>query len=204
MSNPAPKPDMSRIHVTQQEPDTALVESAMAGDQDAVATLTVWLRTAMLRYCRSRLGDTESRCSSAEDLAQEICIDALGVLSRDGEDPASFVPLVYGIAAHKVVDHDGCQDRFLSIPVADLTDGADSEASPEQLIMAGELRARLDLLLDRLTRRQREILVLRFSAGLTARETGMATGLTHNAVRVMQHRARVNLRNVMSPAEWLK
>jgi RNA polymerase sigma-70 factor, ECF subfamily len=180
-----------------------LVTSSMQGDQEAVATLFAWIRPAIVRYCRSRIGRSGSAFSSADDVAQEICMAVLGAISRYGDEPESFLPFVYGIAAHKVADHYRRAGRDRSDPAADVPDGIDTSASPEQQIMAADLRDRLDQLLATLPPRQREILVLRLVVGLSAQETASAVGLTPTAVRVTQHRALAKLRNALTPTEWV-
>lgn len=180
-----------------------LVTSSMQGDQEAVATLFAWIRPAIVRYCRSRIGRSGSAFSSADDVAQEICMAVLGALARYGDEPESFLPFVYGIAAHKVADHYRRAGRDRSDPAADVPDGIDTGASPEQQIMAADLRDRLDQLLATLPPRQREILVLRLVVGLSAQETASAVGLTPTAVRVTQHRALAKLRNALTPTEWV-
>jgi RNA polymerase sigma-70 factor (ECF subfamily) len=180
-----------------------LVTSSMQGDQEAVATLFAWIRPAIVRYCRSRIGRSGSAFSSADDVAQEICMAVLGAIARYGDEPESFLPFVYGIAAHKVADHYRRAGRDRSDPAADVPDGVDMSASPEQQIMAADLRDRLDQLLATLPPRQREILILRLVVGLSAQETATAVGLTPTAVRVTQHRALAKLRNALTPAEWV-
>jgi RNA polymerase sigma-70 factor (ECF subfamily) len=180
-----------------------LVVSSMRGEQDAVATLFTWIRPAIVRYCRSRIGRSGSAYSSADDVAQEICVAVLGALGRYNDAPESFLPFVYGIAAHKVADHYRRAGRDRSDPSADVPDGVDVSASPEQLIMAADLRERLTDLLNTLPPRQREILRLRLVVGLSAQETASTVGLTPTAVRVTQHRALAKLRAALSRAEWV-
>nr|WP_233159226.1 RNA polymerase sigma factor ShbA [Actinophytocola xanthii] len=175
----------------------------MAGERDAIATLFAWIRPAIVRYCRSRIGRSGSAYSSADDVAQEICVAVLGALSRYKDEPESFLPFVYGIAAHKVADHYRRAGRDRSDPAADVPDGVDISASPEQQIMASDLRERLANLLETLPPRQREILRLRLIVGLSAQETAAAVGLTPTAVRVTQHRALAKLRAALQPTEWV-
>jgi RNA polymerase sigma-70 factor, ECF subfamily len=179
-----------------------LVRSSKAGDQEAITALFTWIRPAIVRYCRSRIGPIGPAYVSTEDVVQEVCMAALGALDRYGDEPELFLPIVYGIAAHKVTDHYRRAGRDRSYPMADVPDGIDPGANPEKLIMAADLRERLDELLDTLPPQHREILVLRLIVGLSAQETGTAVGLTSNAVRVMQNRALINLRNALSPTEW--
>lgn len=180
-----------------------LVISSMAGERDAIATLFTWIRPAIVRYCRSRIGRSGSAYSSADDVAQEICVAVLGALNRYSDEPESFLPFVYGIAAHKVADHYRRAGRDRSDPSADVPDGIDVSASPEQQVMSADLRERLSDLLGTLPPRQREILRLRLIVGLSAQETATTVGLTPTAVRVTQHRALAKLRGALSRAEWV-
>jgi RNA polymerase sigma-70 factor (ECF subfamily) len=180
-----------------------LVKSSMAGEQDAMATLFTWIRPAIVRFCRMRIASEDSGYAAADDVAQEICMAVVGALSRYGDEPESCLPIVYGIAAHKVADHYRRAGRDRSDPAADVPVGIDLTASPEQMIMAADLRERLTALLGTLPPRQREILVLRLIIGLSAQETATAVGLTPTAVRVTQHRALAKLRNALTPAEWV-
>lgn len=179
-----------------------LVSAALAGDPEATGTLFVWIHPAIVRYCRSRIGRTGAAFSSADDVAQEVCLAVLGALPRYTDRPESFLPFVYGIAAHKVADHYRKAGRDKGEPTADVPDGIDLEASPEQQTMRADVRARLTKLLDTLAPRQREIIRLRLIVGLSAQETAVAIGLTATAVRVAQHRALAKLRANLAANEW--
>ncbi|MFC5290171.1 RNA polymerase sigma factor ShbA [Actinokineospora guangxiensis] len=180
-----------------------LVEASMAGDNVARGTLFAWIHPAIVRYCRARIGRTGSAYSSADDVAQEIMLAVLGALPRYSDDRESFLPFVYGIAAHKVADFYRRSGRDRSDPVAEIPDVADNGLGPEQLTLRGEMRSRLTALLDGLAPRQREILVLRLVVGLSAQETAVAIGLTATAVRVAQHRALTRLRGSLTATDWL-
>ncbi len=56
------------------------------------------------------------------------------------------------------------------------------------------------MLLDQLPSHQRELLLLRVVAGLSAEETGSALGMSSGAVRVAQHRALARLRALAQQA----
>jgi RNA polymerase sigma-70 factor, ECF subfamily len=132
-----------------------------------------------------------------------VCLAVLGALPRYNDEPQSFLPFVYGIAAHKVADHYRRAGRDKSEPAADVPDGIDLEGTPEQQTLRADMRARLVRLLDTLAPRQRDILVLRLVVGLSAQETAVAIGLTATAVRVAQHRALAKLRASLAASEWL-
>ena len=203
---PKPEPSASSDAIFARLKSAAfheLVEAALAGDHEAIGTLFVWIHPAIVRYCRARIGRTGANYSSADDVAQEACLAVLGALPRYRDDPVSFLPFVYGIAAHKVADHYRREGKSPSERSADVPDGIDLEATPEQQAARAEVRARLVRQLDTLAPRQREILILRLVYGLSAQETAVAVGLTATAVRVAQHRALAKLRNNVAANEWL-
>jgi RNA polymerase sigma-70 factor (ECF subfamily) len=204
-SVPEPEPGASTDAIFARLKSAAfheLVRAALASDPDATGTLFVWIHPAIIRYCRARIGRTGAAYSSADDVAQEVCLAVLGALPRYNDKPESFLPFVYGIAAHKVADHYRRAGRDKSEPAADVPDGIDLEATPEQQTVRADVRARLVRLLDTLAPRQREILVLRLIVGLSAQETAVAIGLTATAVRVAQHRALAKLRATLTVTEW--
>jgi RNA polymerase sigma-70 factor (ECF subfamily) len=178
-----------------------LVSAALAGDQRSIGTLFTWIYPAIIRYCRARIGRTGTSYTSADDVAQEVCLAVLGALSRFNDKPQSFLPFMYGIAAHKVADHYRRAGRDKAELTADVPDVIDLETTPEQQAVRADIRARLMPLLDLLAPRHRDILVLRLVAGLTAQETAVAIGMTATAVRVAQHRALTKLRTNRAATE---
>jgi RNA polymerase sigma-70 factor (ECF subfamily) len=162
-----------------------------------------WIYPAIIRYCRARIGRTGTGYTSADDVAQEVCLAVMGALSRFNDNPQSFLPFVYGIAAHKVADHYRRAGRDKAELTADVQDVIDLDATPEQQTVRADIRARLVALLGILAPRHREILVLRLVVGLTAQETAVAIGMTATAVRVAQHRALTKLRTSRAAREFL-
>lgn len=179
-----------------------LVAAALANDRHAIGTLFAWIHPAIIRYCRARIGRTRVAYSSADDVAQEVCLAVCTALHRFNDEPQSFLPFVYGIAAHKVADHYRRAGRDRSEPTADVPDMVNLESTPEQQAVRADARARLLQLLHILTARQREILALRLMAGLSAQETAAATGMTATGVRVAQHRALAKLRANCVGDDW--
>jgi RNA polymerase sigma-70 factor (ECF subfamily) len=110
----------------------------------------------------------------------------------------SFQAFVYGIAAHKVADGFRARGRNRTEAMGELPDRPVLHDGPEQRLLAGELAERLAGLLQLLTPRQREVLILRVVVGLSAEETADAVGSTPGAVRVTQHRALNRLRAAVS------
>ena len=119
-------------------------------------------------------------------------------LDRYVDQGRSFTAFAYGIAGHKVADALRASYRDRSEPVAALPEEPDLTSGPEESAVAADEAARARLLLDRLPEPQRELLMLRVVAGLSADDTGAALGMTAGAVRVAQHRALAKLRALAS------
>jgi len=174
-----------------------LVAGAVGGDTRARDDLLALIQPLVLKYCRARLGRQESLMSSADDVAQDVCMAVVTALPHYQLKGLSFRAFVYGIAAHKVTDAFRAIGRNRAEPVADLPDGPISTDGPEYRLLATEMSARLGRLLNHLTARQREVLVLRLAVGLSAEETAQAVRSTPGAVRVTQHRALGRLRKIL-------
>jgi len=172
----------------------SLVAAAVAGEGRARDRLLAEIHPFVLRYCRGRLGRQQCVTGSADDVAQEVCFAVVSALPTYTVKGLSFRAFVYGIAAHKVTDAFRAIGRNRTEPVPDLPDTPTTGDGPECRLLAFELNQQLAELLEILTPRQREVLVLRVAVGLNAEETAAAVGSTAGAVRVTQHRALNRLR----------
>ena len=185
-------------------PLESLVRAAAGGDGRARDRLLAEIHPFVLRYCRGRLGRQETVTASADDVAQEVCLAVINALPAYTVKGLSFRAFVYGIAAHKVTVAFRAIGRTRTEPVADLPDSPVGEDGPENRLLAVELGGRLSRLLDALTPRQRDVLVLRIMVGLSAEETASAVGSTPGAVRVTQHRALNRLRAILEGGTALR
>lgn len=171
-----------------------LVTRAQAGDRAALEDLLARLRPGIVRYCRGRLGRTAGSYESADDVAQEVCVAVLTALPRYVDQGRPFAAFVYGIAGHKIADAQRAGFRDRSDATDLLPDRADEAPGPEDTAVAADEAARAHALLHKLPTAQRELLLLRVVAGLSAEETGAALDMSPGAVRVAQHRALARLR----------
>jgi RNA polymerase sigma-70 factor (ECF subfamily) len=175
-----------------------LVGAAVDGDLGAVEGVLRWIHPLVVRYCRVRVGVQDKAFTSADDVAQEVCFAVLRALPSYRDQGRPFLAFVYGIAAHKVADARRSAARNRAKPVPEIPDTPNLADGPEQQAMHSESVGRVTKLLDTLSGKQREILVLRVVMGLSAEETAKAVGSTAGAVRVAQHRALDQLRNVLA------
>jgi RNA polymerase sigma-70 factor (ECF subfamily) len=174
------------------------VDGAIAGDPAALDNLIRGIHPLVVRYCRSRLSDGHRSLSTADDVAQEVCMAICSALPTYRRDGRQFLAFVYGIAAHKVVDAHRAGGRSKSVPVAELPEDVTDEPGPESFAMAGATATLMDGLLSRLPQNQQEILRLRVAVGLSAEETAQVLEMSPGAVRVAQHRALTKLRSLLA------
>ena len=170
--------------------DAALVERAQRGSDTAVRDLLGQVRPAVLRYATARLG----RRDVAEDVTQEVCLAVLTGLPRYQDTGRPFRSYVFGIAAHKVADAHRATYRSHDVLTEHLPETPDDAPGPEDEALRREDARRAMNLLDHLPDDQRELLLLRVAAGLSAEEVGAVLGMSPGAVRVAQHRALAKLR----------
>ena len=180
---------------TTIEPE--LVRRAADGDRAAVAALLTDVRPRLVRYCRARLGRIGGAYTTADDVAQEVCLAVLKALPRYREQGRPFSAFVFAVAAHKVVDAQRVAVRDSAVTVTDTPlERPDAAPGPEQQALATDLARQLSVLLQRLPDAQREIITLRVAVGLTAEEVGAILGMSAAAVRVAQSRALARLRTL--------
>ena len=189
----------SAAMTTAEEDGRDLLRRAVAGDREAIGDLLAQVRPSLVRYCRARLGRAHGSYEAADDVAQEVLLAVLTALPRYRDEGRPFVAFVYGVAAHKVADHHRAAVRR-PLPVADVPESPDAALGPEDLAIrsadADTARALVALLPDN----QRELIMLRVAAGLSAEETGAVLGMSAGAVRVAQHRALTKLRALADAA----
>lgn len=180
-----------------------LVDRAVRGEAIAVSGLLARIHPIVVRYCRARLSDGHRSLSTADDVAQEVCMAVLSALPGYRREGRPFLAFVYGIAGNKVVDAHRAAGRSKSHPVADIPEVISTSAGPEQLAVNAAVARRMHELLAVLPTNQREILTMRIGAGMSADETADALGTTAGAVRVAQHRALAKLRQLLAADEGL-
>ena len=159
-------------------------ELALAARTDPAAFGLLYARhrLAVFRYLRTR--------TSSEDHATELTAvtfeRALKAMPRYRPSGGGFLAWLLRIARNAAID---AGRRASAVPLdADLPDDRHSNA-PEAAILANETRATLAAAINRLPEVQREAIVLRYAARLTAREIGEVLGKTDQATQKLISRA---------------
>jgi RNA polymerase sigma-70 factor (ECF subfamily) len=168
-----------------------LVTEAQAGNRDAFGQIFDEYNQPIYRFVVSRVG----RPSDAEDLTQLIFVKALEALPRYTARGIPFGGWLFRLARNAVIDHVRTRRDHLEL-TAEIQRPTE-EAGPEA---TAALRQDLDAVaraLGVLTDEQREVIELRFFAGLSAREAAEAMGKQEGTIRGLQFRAIASLRRAL-------
>ncbi len=169
-------------------------KKASRGDEDAAALLFDEYYPRVYRYAAARLGGGPS----AEDAASETFAKVVRELGRFKWRGAGFEGWLFRIARNVIVDMQRRSGR--ETLTGDVIEPSETsqEGLPESAVVNVESAVELRALLDRLPPEQREVLLLRFGAGLDMHETGSAMERNANAVRQLQLRALRNVRAMLA------
>jgi RNA polymerase sigma-70 factor (ECF subfamily) len=141
------------------------------------------------RYLLARTGDAD--CAS--DLSTEVFLRVLEHiphfrLSSD-RPAASFSAWLYRIAANLITDHHRQQGRRPVIPLDAELELASNGPDPHSQAVRKEEARRLADALDCLTEDQRQVVIGKFTEGMSNQQIARWLSKTEGAVEALQHRA---------------
>ncbi len=170
--------------MARMEEEAAWIGAAQV-DPVAFEPLYMRYRERVYRYVRTRLGNDED----AADLTQQIFLQAMAALPRYRPQGVPFAVWLFRIARHAAINR-GTRDVGPGLSWDQLPELlhplADEE--PEEMAMRSEALRHLRVLLSELEPTQRELLALRFAAGLTAPQIAVLVGKKPEAVRKQIYR----------------
>jgi RNA polymerase sigma-70 factor (ECF subfamily) len=155
-----------------------LVIQAAREDPAAFAPLYESYRDSVYRYLLSRTGTAEE----AEDLLQQVFLRAMDALPQYQPNKRPFVAWLLGIARNLSID--AHRRRRTTVPW-DLVPGVfrSRDSGLEAEVLHREELSQLGVLFTALPADKRELLVLRFSAGLTVQEIAAVIGKSEAATK---------------------
>jgi RNA polymerase sigma-70 factor (ECF subfamily) len=108
-----------------------------------------------------------------------------------------MVHWIFRIARNVVTDHLRAQRRWSMVPIEWLSERRSFYATPEHVVADSEVHDRLIHGLHRLGQRDRDVIGMKFGAGLTNRDIARITGLTDGHVAVLVRRALDRLKTFL-------
>jgi RNA polymerase sigma-70 factor (ECF subfamily) len=176
--------------------EAALAARAMA-EPAAFAAIYDHYFPRVYNYVRYRVWDVEA----ADDVTSQVFEKALVNIGSYRPERAPFAAWLFAIARNAVNDHLRAQWRHRWLSLEALRDWPSNDPQPEQVAAHNETQARLLLAVARLSERERDILGLKFGAGLTNRNIGELVGLSEGNVGVILYRAVRRLRTELTATE---
>ncbi len=165
---------------------------AQKGDSDAYRKLLAELSTMLEKYALRAVKRSSSRGDTtfAKDIVQEVLL-AIHAKRHTYEPSQRFLPWVFGIARHKLVDWQ--RKHFFEFKSFDFEFDlsefpADEVPSDPQMLQS---------LLGQLSSNQRTVLELTKIQGLSIEEAAKKTGLSEANVKVLAHRGILTLRKIV-------
>jgi RNA polymerase sigma-70 factor (ECF subfamily) len=189
-----------------QDPDAGLLDRLRSGDEEAFVTLVGRYRDAMLRLA---VGYVPSR-AVAEEVVQETWIGVLRGL--DGFEGRSTVRTwLFRILVNRARTAGSRERRSVAVedigPVVDQArfDGSGAWSAPpehwieriEDKLMAAKMAVRIRSAVGDLPARQREVVTLRDIEGMSSDEVCGVLEISEANQRVLLHRGRSRLRQVI-------
>lgn len=172
--------------------ETDLVNQALAGDSASFGLLYELYLDEMYQFVFYKVKGHQE----AEDLTEVVFLKAWQGLDENPPIEIPFRLWLYRIARNTVIDHYRTRksqvDLEEAMSVPETTDG------PETLVVRRERVEELRDKLQMLNEDQQEVLTCRFVMGLSHAETAVVMSRTEQAVRALQYRAIVALRDLLT------
>lgn len=173
--------------------DHQLLKSAKDGDTEAFGFLYERYAERVFRFLFAHLDNR----LDAEDLTEEVFLRVWRSLPNFREQGVPFLAFIFRIARNALIDHYRRSSQVknqVSIEEVSIRDG---NPGPGESALSSLEREELRISLEQLREDYRTVLVLRFLSELSPEETAQVMGRSTGAVRVLQHRALLALREML-------
>ncbi|MBN1427172.1 MAG: sigma-70 family RNA polymerase sigma factor [Anaerolineae bacterium] len=173
--------------------EQALVDRALA-QPAAFADIYDQYALRVYTYIRCRVNDVPT----ADDLTAQTFEQALLSLGNYRAEQAPLGAWLFGIAHHVVSNHYRAQRRRQWLPL-DTIMSYESDIPPlEDIAIRNETNHRLVQAVARLRDHERDLIALKFVAGLTNRQIAEMTSFSESNVGVTLYRSLKQLRGILS------
>lgn len=176
--------------------ENALVERAKT-DSEAFGILYECYVNKIYNYIYYRVGNQHD----AEDLTARTFHRALNHIERYVNQGAPFSAWLYRIAHNLVANWHRDQSRRKLISLEDIKLIIQRRDGPDQMAEQREEKDQLLAIIQRLPSERQQLLILKFSQGLSNAEIGQVMGRSEGAIKSLYHRTLLSLREMFEAEE---
>jgi RNA polymerase sigma-70 factor (ECF subfamily) len=181
-----------------QLPDALLVQSYVAGDENALATLIKRHESRIYGFIYSKISDRDI----SNDIFQDTFIKVIKTLkSNSYNEEGKFLPWVMRISHNLIIDH---FRRSKKMPMFRETEEfsifsimSDDVPTIENQLISTQVEQDLKKIIDKLPLDQKEVLVMRMYQDMSFKEISEITGVSINTSLGRMRYALMNLRKII-------
>lgn len=179
--------------------DSVLLQRYRSGDRNAISQLIERHSHRVRNYIRMMVKDRDL----AEDIFQETFIKAVRVIDEGRYcDSGKFVSWILRIAHNQVIDYFRNQRQNKSVTEADagynvLGTLKFADQNIEDALISEQIERDIRSLVELLPEEQREVVRMRYFAGLSFKEIAEQTGVSINTALGRMRYALINLRKLI-------
>ncbi len=164
----------------------------MSLDQDGLATIFDEYAPAIYKYLlRLGIGSQE-----ADQIVGDVFVRLLEKFAEGKGPHKNLRSYLFQIAYHLMVDH--ARERQRTAPLEVALSMSNEKESVQSMAEENLLLEKLSIAMEHdLTEEQKNVIVLRFQEDFSLKETAEITGKSVNAVKALQNRGIINLRQAM-------
>ncbi len=153
----------------------------------------------LVRYALSLCGDLEQARDAVQDTFIKLSRDPrrAGPASTSAEAIEALAPWLFTVCKNRVIDLHRKHSRFVPMDTAILDHTPSATDSPDEALHEKETARQIRDLIGQLPEKQRQVIQLKFHAGLSYQEIAAATGLSQSNIGWLIHQAVQSLR-----AQW--
>lgn len=179
--------------------DQVLLNRYLSGDRDAISLLIERHSSRVRDYIRMMVKDHDV----ADDILQETLIKAVRVIDEGRyADTGKFLSWVLRIAHNQVIDYFRSQKSQRTVSESDagynvLGTLRFAERNVEDRMISEQIEADVRRMIDSLPEEQREVVVMRYYAGMSFQEIADQTEVSINTALGRMRYALINLRKMI-------
>jgi len=174
MSNIATLPQVRCIDGDANALDDAVLVAAARRQASSFAPLYERYRDRIYAYMRLHT----PRAEDAADLTQQVFLQAFGALAQYRPQRGTFAAWLFRIARNAAIDEARRRQVVVAWNLLPETLQPRADDDPEDAILQAEALERLRVVLTACPPSTRELLALRFTAGLTSAEIAVVVGVS--------------------------